>query len=87
MRADAPVYVIARKADNTIVWIDPSFINMMRETGITVNKKDVLAHTRVGIDCDVMVNDVECYIRRYDLQTGDRDFFVVKEVEAVEETA
>jgi hypothetical protein len=84
MRADAPVYVIALKADNTVKWIDPSFINMVRETGIVVDKKEVLAHTRVGIDCDVTVNGEECYIRRYDLQTGDRDFFVEK---AVEETA
>jgi len=85
MRADAPVYVIALKADNTVKWIDPSFINMIRETGITVDKKSVLAHTRVGIDVDVEVHGQACYIRRYDLQTGVREFFA--EPVAVEETA
>lgn len=84
MRADAPVYVLALKSDNTIKWIDPSFANMVRETGITVDKKDTLAHTRVGIDVELSVNGEECYIRRYDLQTGDREFFVEQ---AKEETA
>ena len=86
MRADAQVYAIHVKESHEIKWIDPSFANLVRETGIVVDKKSVLAHTRVGIDVELMVNEVECFIRRYDLQTGDRDFFKEVVVESVEET-
>ena len=81
MRADAPVYVLAQSKDNTIRWIDPSFINMMRETGISVDKKLVLALTRVGMDFELEINGEKCYIRRYNLQSGDKSFFEAKQTE------
>jgi len=77
MRADQQVWILSDPKNGEILWIDPSFANLLRETGLSdsLPRKDTLAKTRAGLRVPFEVNGRSLECSMYWLQTGQSEVF------------